>query len=287
MCDDAVLEDIRMSGKDDDNFEDILGPNPEPENLVDAEPPQSWPMGEASRALLERSRSYPMPKAPNEISIRGNATKNSPLRLQRILRFATEMPVNSAICKRAGISLTTLKYWLQKSKEGKPGDGFDIALGVNDENETLDNTVRFHEAYDLAFQAGVEAVDAVVHEYATGYLEPQVYRGRVQYRLDPNTVSDYTSRGLPIDDRDERLWLRDDFGSPIPETVKKIDPDLAMAILKAKHPAYRPKPVDVNVRGGVLVVGVRAATSEALNAIEEANIRANRPPVVFVEDDEG
>jgi hypothetical protein len=265
---------------DDIDLDDMLGPDPvgpEAENLVDEAPP----LDRSGKAVLQRSRSYPMP-------IRSR--KSTPERLGRILKYAMEMPIDADVCRRAEISITTLKYWLQKSFEGAPGDGFDIELGENDENGTEDNTIRFHDAYKAAFDVGVEAVEAIGHLRATGYQEPQVYRGRVQYKLDPKKLSDYIDLGLPVDDRDANLWLRDEAGAPVAETVTKIDPDLLMFILKARKPQlYGAKAsVDVNVKGGVLVVGMRAATPEALNEIEGTYRREGRPAVTFEEgDDEG
>jgi hypothetical protein len=267
-----------MSGEDIDLAE-LLGPLPETENLVDAAPPKSRPMGKASRALLERSRSYPVNGA-----IR--AKKNTPERLMLLLRNASEMPVGADAARRAGISFTTLQYWLQKSKEGAPGDGFDCAIGAADENGTENNTIRFHTAWDSALITGLDRVAATVHMRAEGYRKPQVYKGRVQYQFDPAKVSTYIELGLPLDDRDPRLWLRDKSGAPVPESVLEQDPELAMFLLKTKHPDYKPKAIDVNVRGGVLVVGMRAATSEALNEIEEKYRKEGLPAVTFEEDDD-
>lgn len=269
-----------MSG--DAELDELLGPEPVAElqeNLVEVAPPGYRPMVGVGRALLERSRSYPMPRSPK---------KNTPERLVRILAYAREMPVVADVCRRAEISNTTLKYWLQKSFEGAPGDGFDIPLDGNDENGSDDGTVRFHLAFNDAVEAGVETVEAVGHLRATGYDEPQVYQGRVQYKLDPDLVNTYIELGLPVLDRDPNLWLRDAAGAPVAETVTKIDPDLLMFILKARKPGtYGTKAsVDVNVRGGVLVVGERAVTSEALNELEAQYRREGRPAVTFEEGDE-
>lgn len=271
---DVLLEDTRMRG-DDIDLDEMLGPEPMAENLVDEAPAEINP----SKALLERSRSYPMPR---------KARKNTQERLNRILQYAASMPIDADVCRRAEISITTLKYWLQKSLEGMPGDGFDIALGDNDENGTDDNTIRFHEAYESAMRIGVEAVEAVGHIRATGYQEPQVYKGRVQYKLDPVKVEAFTDLGLAIDERDPALWLRDEAGAPVAETVTKIDPDLLMFILKARKPqVYGQKAtMDVNVRGGVLVVPMRAIAPGELNEAEEKFRKLGRPNVTFEEGDD-
>lgn len=264
-----------MSGNDIDDLEDLLGPEPvsdEPD-LVEAEVPAQRP----SLGLLQRSRSYPMPS---------KARKNTPERLNRILRYATEMPVDADVCRRSDISITTLKYWLQKSSEGAPGDGFDIVLGDADETGNEDNSIRFHDAYAAAFTAGVERVEAATMQRASGYLEVLTHQGRVQYRYDPQKQA--ASRELGIPENVPANYLLDEYGAPVPETVLKMDPDLAMFILKARKPQiYGAKAsVDVNVKGGVLVVGMRAATSEALNQIEDKYRKEGRPSVVFEEGDD-
>lgn len=256
-----------MSG--DIDLDDLLGPDPLAENLVDEAPkPKSRPMGEASRALLGRSRSYDVRRAVPK--------KNSPERLSRLLNAVSENGVANSACLRAGISMSTLKYWLQKSLEGAPGDGFDITLSENDENDGGD-TIRFHDAWDFAMKSGVEAVEAAVMKRAIGYREVLTYQGRVIYKVDPTLIA-LGFEGM-------EAYLLDEFGAPVPETVEKMDPDLAMFILTHRKPEIYGKKasLDVNVRGGVLVVGARVATSEDLNLLEEDYRKNGRPSVTFEE----
>lgn len=262
-----------MSG--DAELDEMLGPDPvaEPdENLVEVAVPIK-----PSLALLERSRSYPVNRA---------AKKNTPERLGRALSYATEMPVGADVARRLGISYTTLKYWLQKSFEGAPGDGFDIAMGENDENGTDDNTVRFHEAWDIAMEAGVQKVEAATIKRATGYDETLTYRGQVQYKYDPEKLAIARELGLP--EFIPENYLVDQYGAPVPETIFKQDPDLAMFILKSRmSKTYGPKAsVDVNVKGGVLVVPMRVIAASDLNAIEDRYRKDGRPTVAFEEGDE-
>jgi hypothetical protein len=198
------------------------------------------------------------------------------------------MPVTADVCRRAEISTTTLKYWLQKSLEGSFGDGFDMPLGENDESEDGSGTVRFHIAWEAAMEAGVEMLEAVGHTRASGYEEPLQYQGRVQYKLDPEKVAMYVELGLPVADRDPNLWLRDAAGAPVPETITKIDPDLLMFILKARKPkVYGNKAsVDVNVRGGVLVIPQRVAEAKDLNIIEAEYREIGGSVVNFEEGDD-
>ncbi len=116
----------------------------------------------------------------------------------------------------------------------------------------------------------------------------QVYRGRIQYQLDPNKCDALVALGLDIDERDPNIWLRDQFGAPMPVTVEKQDAELAMFLLKQWKPErYGSKgTVDVNVKGGVLVVGMQAANPQELNALEDRYRREGRQAVTFEEGDE-
>lgn len=289
-----------MSGKDkDQDLSDLLGPEPvsdealaaytlmkpPDEELVD-EVPKSRPMGAASRGLIERSRSYPLGGLP--VSKRG-ARKNTPERLKQLLNFIADMPITESACKRANIHISTVKYWLQKSLEGRPGDGFDIILSDADETGEGEesNAIRFHNAWDAAMAVGVSAVEQATIRRASGYEEVLTYQGKVQYKIDPKKYAIYDLLGDKVDERNPDLWLRDANGVPVPESVWKMDPDLAMFILKTRKPQmYGSKAtLDVNVKGGVLVIPMRAATSEDLNTIE-AEYRESEKPLVTFEDDE-
>lgn len=282
-----------MSGdKIDDDLADMLGPEPDAGNdgdgekppteiLVDAAPvPKSRPMGEAARGVLERSRSYPVNQA---------AKKNTPERLQRLLDYAAEMPVGSDAARRAGISYSTLKYWLQKSLEGVPGDGFDMLLGVEDETGDGEdgNSIRFHNAWDAAMEQGVGLVERATFTRAGGYWEPLTYQGRVIYRISPAAYDLAELLGEDVDERNPANWLRDANGAPVPESVWKMDPDLAQFILKTRKPlVYGNKAtLDVNVKGGVLVVGMQMTKPEDLNVLENQYRTQGLPDVIFEEDD--
>lgn len=276
-----------MSGKDNDiDLSDLLGPEPDapdapaPEVLVDA-PPKS----DTRRAMLARSARYPVMAAAKRL-----AKKNKPEILKRLLSYIAEMPVLADACFRAGITTPTLKYWLQQSLEGRVGDGFDMALGESDETGDGDgDTVRFHIAWDAALEIGIGATERAVHQRGTGYWEILTYKGAVVYKLDPKEVEVALLLGDAIDNRNPALWLRDKFGAPVPESVWKMDPDLAMFILKTRKPqTYGPKSVvEHNIRGGVLVIPMRAVTSEDLNTIEEEYRVSDKPLVTFEDDDDG
>jgi hypothetical protein len=154
-----------------------------------------------------------------------------------------------------------------------------------DENGSDDNTVRFHEAWDIAMLSGVERVEAITIRRATGYDEVLTYQGKVQYKYDPQKLADARDLGLP--EFVPENYLVDQWGAPVPETVWKMDPDLAMFILKSRKPqVYGNKAsMDVNVRGGVLVVPMRALAAADLNAVEEQYRKKGRSVVAFEEDD--
>lgn len=273
-----------MSGNDID-LEDLLGPDPidpEAEELVDVAPPSptSRPMGEASRGVLERSRSYPVSRA---------AKKNTPERFARLLSNIADIPMASDAARRAGISFSQLKYWLQKSLEGFSGDGYDVALPDGEDNGTPNNTERFHLAWDNAMRVGLGRAEKAAWALGVGYNEVQSHKGRVQYQIDPDKYELFVLLGVPIDERNPQLWLRDEFDAPVPETIFKQDPDMLKWILENRIPKEYGKraTVDMNVTGGVLVVGMRAATSEALNEIESAYRKEGRPAVTFDDSIEG
>lgn len=272
-----------MSG-DDSDLIDLLGPEPadldSEADLVDEAPPvrRSRPMGEASRGVLERSRSYPINAA---------ARARLPDRLRRLLKNIADVPVASDAARRAGISLSQLKYMLQRSKEGRVGDGYDVALPESEENGTPDNTERFHLAWDEAMNEGLGKAEKAAWALGVGYREIQAHKGRVQYQIDPDKYALFVLLGDAIDERNPALWLRDEFGAPVPETIFKQDPDMLRWILENRKPKDygRRAVVDMNVTGGVLVVGMKAATSEALNELEEAYRKEGRPAVTFEEDE--
>lgn len=250
-------------------LDDLLGPEIDeqpPENLVD-DAPKSRPMGAASREVLARSR--------NIVII---PRKNTPERLKSIVQFATEMPVANSICMRANISTTTLKFWLQKSKDGAPGDGFDIVPDEDSADEDL--PIRFHEAFENAVESGLQLVEQAMFRRAIGYREELTYQGRVIYKLDPRL------QALGYEGVDAYL-LDPRTGAPVPETVFKQDPDLMMFIAerRMKDKYGKNTTVDMNVKGGVLVVGMKAATSVALNDLEDQYRREGRQAVTFDEGD--
>jgi hypothetical protein len=204
--------------------------------------------------------------------------KYSPENLQRIIKYAAETPVISTICARVGICRTSLQYYIAKSIHGDKG--FDLPTGDFDENDNP-ITEKFHILFEQAMKDGAEKVEQEMFRLATGYDKPLSHKGRVQYQIDHEAVA----RG----ETGYAALLKDDFGNPMPETIREWDTDLMQFILKAHKPElYGTKQqIDVKHSGGVLVVGVRATSSTELE--QAANDMVKNPVDVefeVVDDDE-
>lgn len=195
--------------------------------------------------------------------------KYSPDRLQKLVRFARQMPVIADICRRAGISRTSLKYYMAKSEKGQPGDGFDMTVD--------DEPMRFHEVFKAAFDDGLEGVEHAAFKLAYGtQREILTHHGRVQYKVDPDMVA------LGFEGAD--TFMKDEHGDPIPETIPLQEPDMIRFLLKTRMPEkYGDRSqVDIMHRGGVLVVGMRKPTKQ----LEEmyGGIQAI-PAIEFIEEE--
>lgn len=187
-----------------------------------------------SRELARRSRSVPV----------GPGRKYSPTRLRLILNKIAEIPVAINACAAAGISTGSLRYYLAKSEAGQ----LPVLLWNGE-------TKPFHEHYRDALDTGVDLVEKAAFVRATGYQEPGVHQGRVQYRFDPDLIA--------LGFVGEAAYLRDSKGQPIPEMITKQDPDMIQFILKNRRPEVygNKQSIDVNHKGGVLVLHERADIS--------------------------
>ena len=192
--------------------------------------------------------------------------KNSPERLTRLLNYIMQFPQINRACTMAGLSVTTLQLYLRKSERGQPGDGFDLTYG--------EETKRFHLHFADCRDAAVQEVEDAYISYGLKHYEVLSDKGRVIYQIDPVLA------GLGITGPD--AYLLDDDNRPIPERIEKQDPDVLEKVLVA----YRrdrwghSDKLDVSVRGGVMVVGVRAkikeveaGENEALNAPLDVEFR--------------
>jgi len=136
-----------------------------------------------------------------------------------------------------------LRYWVILSREGYPGDPFDIKLEDG-------RTERFHILFEDAIEEGFDKVEHVAHEMATGMArEVLVYQGKVSYKKDPFLLE----LGLTGDAAN----LLDNNGDPIPETKPFVDPEMVRFMLSRRRPdkyGNRSK-VSHEQKGGVLVLG--------------------------------
>ena len=189
------------------------------------------------------------------------ARKYSPERLTKFLNRLMKYPRVIDACEFSGFSYSTLRYYLAKSETGKPGDGFDLAYG--------EETKRFHLHYADAIQAGIQMVeDEYKWRALKGYYEVLSDKGRVIYQVDPELA------GLGLTGPDS--YLLDEDGKPIPERIHHQDPEVMLAVLRAwRRDQYgRHENVDVTMRGGVMVVGVRATTNKQIEEIEKLSLDA-------------
>jgi hypothetical protein len=180
--------------------------------------------------------------------------KSSPERLTRLLNYIIQFPDIKRACRQAGCSVNGMKYWLAKSERGQPGDGYDLTYG----NETK----RFHEHFNDCRDASIQTVEDAFILYGLKHYEILHDKGRVQYQIDP--LKD--ALGLTGPD----AYLLDEDGAPIPERIEKQDPVVMEKVLIAYRRdrwGHKDK-LDVQVRGGVMVVGVRAKSSKEIEASE-------------------
>jgi hypothetical protein len=175
-------------------------------------------------------------KLPAEISELGR--KCSPARQRITLDSLAEYPVKILAANKAGIHRNTFDYWLRRSAAGD--DGYDI--------EWRGHTAKFHEHYKSAMKEGTDKLEKIAYEIALGYDEIQTYHGHVVYKIDEILWS-HGYRGPDA-------YLRDEKGSPIPETVLKKDSEMIRWVLERRRPDKwgKHRNIDVTHKGGVLVV---------------------------------
>lgn len=156
--------------------------------------------------------------------------------------------------KSVGITTTTAFDWKNRS-EADPKDGRYIL--VDPLGERPDRTL--HQAWTAAVN---EAIESRVHdkamELATGYDDPVVYQGKLafkpdygaEYKVDPITGLVYYPPLIdPI------------TGEPEVLTIRRVSERMIGDILKARHPAYRPKlDVDMTTQGKPFAVPQQAVT---------------------------
>ena len=178
--------------------------------------------------------------------------KYAPQKLRLVLKLAEQFPDETVIAHEAGMSKSALRYALMGSREGHPGDPFDIKL----EDGT---TERFHILFEDAIEAGIGKVEQAAFELATGQARRVLeYQGKITYKKDRHLVA----LGYPEDE----TYILDENGDRIPETVPIIDPEMIRWLLeRRKREVYGkgPKaPKEPGRMGGVLVVGAPLTREE-------------------------
>ena len=171
--------------------------------------------------------------------------KYAPERLRLVIKLAREFPIETVIAHKAGMSKSALRYALMGSREGHPGDPFDMKL----EDGT---TERFHILFEDAVEEGIGKIEEAACERATGKAKRVLeYQGKVTYKQDP----DLLALGFP----EEETYILDENGDRIPETIPVLDPEMIRWLLERLKPEVYGKqamtPKKPQRTGGVLVVG--------------------------------
>jgi hypothetical protein len=225
---------------------------------------------------LARQEPYGMTRVTSLPGRPKGGQKRTPEVMRRIVKQLSEIPVAKDACELNGVTTTSVRVWLAKSRLGQPGDGFDLVMNPDDAPEDQ-VTVRFHEAWDQALKDGAQTILRATVKRAIGYREPLTYQGRVIYQLDPKKVADGKT-GMDA-------YLLDKDGRPVPESVEKQDPDLMQFLLKGLMPEQFGTRSKVEIEGkisGVLVVAAKAPDPKVLN--EEALAYKKEPLMVEFEE---
>jgi hypothetical protein len=175
--------------------------------------------------------------------------KYAPQKLRFVVELARVFPIETVIAREAGMSKSALRYALMGSREGHPGDLFDMEIDDGIGNSI---TERFHILFEDAIEEGFSKIEAEAFELAMGRARKVLeYQGKITYKQDPRLVA----QGLPK----EETYILDENGNRVPETIPIIDPEMIRWLLARWKPEIygkRPKaPEDPERRGGVLVVG--------------------------------
>jgi hypothetical protein len=193
--------------------------------------------------------------------------KSHPNNLRKFLNELERTGVWSWACDKAGFSTTASKYYVAKSEDGDAG--FFI--------QWRDVEGPFHELVQIALNNAVDRIEGHAFHRASGFQEVLTHKGHVTYEVDWDKVN--LEGAIPGTAASFKL---DEHGRPIPATVEKQSEDLQMFILRARKPEiYGQKAqLDVNHKGGVLVVGTRAKSSEEHEAAEKVFLEK---PILDVE----
>jgi hypothetical protein len=195
-----------------------------------------------SRAL--KARGYQPGSAIKSAQIGLIMRKYAPQKLRLVLRLAEQFPDETVIAHAAGMTKSALRYMLMGSRQGHPGDPFDMKI-----EDGL--TERFHILFEDAIEAGFGKVEQAAFELAMGLARRVLeYQGKITYKQDPGLVA----LGYP----EEETYILDENGERIPETVPVRDPEMIRFLLARWKPEIYGKrakaPKEPQRTGGVLVV---------------------------------
>ena len=197
---------------------------------------ETTPLGEMGRKRgRRRSRQPENQKLPAE-----GAKARRMERMRIVFDSLTEVPIFSHAAIKAGIHRKTLKNWLKRSAAGDAG--YDL--------EWQGIEWRFHEHCKSAMEEAYDKLMDIMFQRAfVGYDRVLTYRGRVVYKIDQRLVE--------LGYQGPDAYLKDENGSPVPETIRKLDPKAMRFILKWYRPERwgKRRKIDALREGGVLVLG--------------------------------
>jgi hypothetical protein len=161
-------------------------------------------------------------------------------RMRIVLDSLTEMPIFSRAAIKAGIHRKTPEYWKKHSAAGDAG--YDI--------EWQGIEAKFHEHCESAIEEAHDKLKGILFQRAlVGYDKVLTYRGRVMYKIDQRLVE--------LGYQGPDAYLKDENGSHVPETIRKLDKKAMKFLLERYRPErYGKHPeIDAPRQSGVLVVG--------------------------------
>lgn len=140
--------------------------------------------------------------------------------------------------RRCNITPWLMYYWKRRSEDGYPGYTIDMG-GLDDDGKSL--VAEFHEAWNAALEIGNDHLEQEAQRRAVdGYNEPIVHKGIQAF------VRDASTGELELDE----------FGKPIPLTIRRYSDRLLEILLKARRPEkFRENMrIEAYVTGGVLAI---------------------------------
>lgn len=154
------------------------------------------------------------------------------------------------IARRAAkISRRRLYRFRSLSEQDPKNPDFQIVLDEGEE------PIAFHIAWKEAVYESCDNMEDALSELGIGYDEPVIWQGGMCYLLDPEP-NPITGEREPKVDMD---------GEPIPLTMRKRSETALYRMLKVRRPKEwgdKDQNLNVNLRGGVLVVPVPARNAE-------------------------